>query len=100
MKYFYSLILILVCILKTNSQQPDPLITSDYLLQKKWVDSIYNSISLKEKIGQLFIPMVFSNGDSVHLKKTLDLVKKYKIGGLIFSKGNSKSQIEWSNVFQ
>ena len=41
---------------------------------------------------------VFSNGDSVHLKKTLDLVKKYKIGGLIFSKG--LGQTDWLNRFQ
>ena len=100
MKYFYSLILIFFCLLKANSQQPDPLLSFDHLLQKKWVDSIYKSISLKEKIGQLFMPIVFSNADSVHLKETLDLVKKYKIGGLIFSKGNSESQIKWSNIFQ
>ena len=100
MKYFYSLILIFFCFLNVNSQQPDPLLSSDHLLQKKWVDSIYNSISLKEKIGQLFMPIVFSNSDSVQLKETLDLVKKYKIGGLIFSKGNSDSQIKWSNIFQ
>jgi CRISPR/Cas system-associated endonuclease/helicase Cas3 len=85
MKYFYSLIIILFCVLKTNSQQPDPLLSQDYLLQKKWVDSIYNSITLKEKIGQLFIPMVFSNSDSSHLKNTLELVKKNQIGGIIFS---------------
>ena len=27
--------------------------------QAKWVDSIYNGLSLKEKVGQLFMPMVF-----------------------------------------
>ena len=100
MKYFYSLIIILFCVLKTNSQQPDPLLSQDYLLQKKWVDSIYNSITLKEKIGQLFIPMVFSNRDSSHLKNALELVEKNKIGGIIFSKGTPDSQIEWSNIFQ
>ena len=100
MKYFYSLILIVLFLFKANSQQSDPLRSFDHLLQKEWVDSIYKSISLKEKIGQLFMPMVFSNGDSVHFKKTLDLVKKHKIGGLVFSKGSSKSQIEWSNIFQ
>ena len=68
MKYFYSLILIFFCFLKVNSQQPDPLLSSDHLLQKKWVDSIYNSISLKEKIGQLLMPIVFSNSYFVQLK--------------------------------
>jgi len=100
MKYLYSLIVLLFCLLETNAQQPDPLLSSDHLSQKKWVDSVYKSISLKEKIGQLFIPMVFSNGDSSQLKNTLDLVKKNQIGGIVFSKGTTKSQIEWGNFFQ
>ena len=78
--------IIFFCLLKTYSQQPDPLLSKDFLDQKKWVDSIYNSITLKEKIGQLFVPMVFSNRDSFHLKNTLDLVKRNQIGGVIFSK--------------
>ena len=79
MKHLYILILILFCLLKANSQQPDPLLSQDHLLQKKWVDSLYKSITLKEKIGQLFIPIVFSNSDSSHLKNTLELVKKNQI---------------------
>ena len=92
--------IIFFCLLKTYSQQPDPLLSKDFLDQKKWVDSIYNSITLKEKIGQLFVPMVFSNRDSFHLKNTLDLVKRNQIGGVIFSKGSPKTQIEWSNLLQ
>tara|TARA_B110000444_G_scaffold255113_1_gene288850 strand:- start:3521 stop:6448 length:2928 start_codon:yes stop_codon:yes gene_type:complete len=99
MKYFYSLILVFF-VFKTYSQQPDPLISDDIILQKKWVDSIFSSITLEEKIGQLFIPMVFSNRDSSHLRKTIELIRKNNIGGIIFSKGLPKSQIEWSNILQ
>ncbi len=99
MKYFYSLILVFF-VFKTYSQQPDPLLSDDIILQKKWVDSIFSSITLEEKIGQLFIPMVFSNRDSSHLRKTIELIKKNNIGGIIFSKGLPKSQIEWSNILQ
>ena len=35
-----------------------PLNTVDSTFQKKWVDSVYNSMSLKEKIGQLFMVQV------------------------------------------
>ncbi len=38
-----------------------PLITTDSIAQKKWVDSVYNSLSQKEKIGQLFMVDLFSN---------------------------------------
>ena len=95
--FFLTLYLSLVY---SYSQVNDPLITSDSLSQNEWVESTYNKLKLDEKIGQLFIPLVFSNMDSVHFNKTLRLVKKYKIGGLIFSKGSTKSHIEWSNFFQ
>jgi len=100
MKYLKYLLLTLLCCVDIKAQQPDPLLAPDYLGQKHWVDSLYKSITLEEKIGQLFFPMVFSNRDSTHLKKTLKLVKSNKIGGIIFSKGSTNSQIDWSNIFQ
>ena len=33
----------------------NPLLTKDFENQTKWVDSIYNRLSLDEKIGQLFV---------------------------------------------
>ena len=83
-------------------QEIDPLaVSTDNLpLQKKWVDSIYNTFSLDEKIGQLFMPMVFSERDSLHYKSTLDLIKNHKIGGLVFSRGGPVKQSQWLNTFQ
>ena len=83
-------------------QEIDPLAVSTDNLhsQKKWVDSIYNTFSLDEKIGQLFMPMVFSERDSLHYKSTLDLIKNHKIGGLVFSRGGPVKQSQWLNTFQ
>ena len=36
------------------SQTKDPLMSEDFEKQSVWVDSIYNSMTLDEKIGQLF----------------------------------------------
>src|SRR6478735_2618240 len=52
--------------------------------QKKWVDSVYNSLTLEEKIGQLFMIAAYSNKDSVHIKSIDKLIQNNKIGGLIF----------------
>ena len=52
--------------------------------QQRWVDSIYSKLSLEEKVGQLFMPMVFTERDSSHFHFTLNLIKKYKVGGLVF----------------
>ena len=53
------------------SQQPDPLLVDETKNQNQWVDSIYSTLSLDEKIGQLFFPMVFS-------KKTISILRKLK----------------------
>ena len=48
-------------ILNLFSQENDPLLVNiaDRNNQEIWVDSIYNKMSLDQKIGQLFMPMVF-----------------------------------------
>ena len=45
-------------------------------LQKAWVDSTYSSLSLKEKIGQLYMVQVFSNQDDTTMKSILNQIKK------------------------
>ena len=67
--------------------QTDPLLDNDLVGQQKWVDSIYGELTLDEKIGQLFMPMVFTERDSSHFNDTYKLIKKYKVGGLVFSLG-------------
>ena len=63
--FIFLLLLIGYC----NAQQPDPLLADNPLLQKKWVDSIYSVLRLDEKIGQLFIPIVFSKKDRNHFNE-------------------------------
>ena len=82
------------------AQQPDPLLSENPKHQNKWVDSIYNSLSLDQKIGQLFTPMVFSKKDKDHFDETKNLIEKYHIGGIIFSSGSPFKQSQWLNEFQ
>ena len=82
-------------------QTPDSLLDFENQdRQVKWVDSIYNGLSLKEKVGQLFMPMVFSERDSSHYKFNLNLIKEYNLGGLVFSLGGPVVQSQWLNSFQ
>ncbi len=78
----------------------NPLLTSDYEAQEKWVDSVYQSMNLKEKVGQLFMIMVFSNQDiNVH-KNVIREIKENNIGGLIYSKGGPIRQAKLNNEYQ
>ncbi|MDT0686490.1 glycoside hydrolase family 3 N-terminal domain-containing protein [Autumnicola psychrophila] len=88
--------------LATNlfSQQRNPLISEDFPAQKEWVDSIYNSMSLEEKIGQLFMVDVFSNAPESKTDKIKKLIEEQHIGGVIFSKGGPLRQAKLTNEFQ
>ena len=96
----YLLVLFVGFSLSLKSQTPDPLLAADQKKQKYWVDSIYNALTPKEKVGQLFMPMVFSERDSAHFTQTMNLVKNNHVGGLIFSLGGPVEQTQWLNAFQ
>lgn len=82
------------------AQQPDPLLSKTPQLQQKWVDSVFNTLSVDQKIGQLFTPMVFSRKDTTHYQEIKTLIEKYHIGGIIFSQGGPVKQTQWLNAFQ
>jgi beta-glucosidase-like glycosyl hydrolase/CubicO group peptidase (beta-lactamase class C family) len=98
-KYSFSFLFICFSIVGF-SQQINPLLTKDYQAQTKWVDSVYNSLSLQEKIGQLFMVDIFSSDPKEKVNKIKLLIKDYYIGGIIFSKGGPKRQIKLNNEFQ
>jgi len=83
-----------------SQAQIDPLLSEDIASQKKWVDSVYNSLSLKQKVGQLFMVDVFSEKGKAEQNRILKLIKNDEIGGIIFSKGGPVGQAKMHNVLQ
>ncbi len=97
----YFLFVVIVCSLSGYAQQVSPLIVSDqYEAQKHWVDSIYNGLTLREKIGQLFMVDVFSSKPKQVTDKIKKLITEYHIGGVIFSKGGPQRQAKLNNEYQ
>ncbi len=70
------------------------------MAKTEWVDSVFNSMSVDERIGQLFMVAAYSNKDAKHLKNLKLLVKNYHIGGLIFFQGGPGRQIDMINSLQ
>jgi len=68
--------------------------------ETKWVDSIYNKMSVEEKIGQLFMVSAYSNKDSTHAMTIDKLVQEYKVGGIIFFQGGPVRQAKLTNRYQ
>mgnify|MGYP001248153353 CR=1 FL=1 len=81
-------------------QYLDPLRTEDYYAQEKWVDSILNSMTIDQKMGQLFMVQAYSNSDSVHENKIKEMILKYHIGNLIFMQGTPTKQVQLTNIYQ
>ena len=77
-----------------------PLVSSDSLAQKQWVDSLYNTMNLKERVGQLFMVQAFSEEKNLQKTKLLELIKKQHIGGIIYSNGGPVRQAKLDNELQ
>ena len=95
----FILFILILSTQKLNSQTVDPLISEDFLNQEKWVDSIYNNLTLDEKIGQLFFVQATSKNKN-NSEKILNDIKNFKIGGLIFSTGHPSIQANLTNKYQ
>ena len=101
MKKLVASIIFSLCCITVFSQQINPLLVeNDIEKQRKWVDSIYGNMSLQEKVGQLFMPVVFSSDTKVATDKIKDLINNQYVGGIIFSKGGPKRQAKLSNEYQ
>ena len=99
---YLSLILLLFCAKIALSQENSnhPLHTEDVLQQQKWVDRIYNSMTVKERVGQLFMVQVMSKNSDKDNAAVFNLVKEEQIGGIIYSNGGPYRQAKLNNQLQ
>ncbi len=100
MRYYYLLLAIVIYPIFSQAQDTNPLLANDAVSQKKWVDSLYNNMSLQEKIGQLFMIQVFSNQGPQNKAKIVKQIKEQHIGGIIYSNGGPVRQAKLNNELQ
>lgn len=95
-----SLSVLFFIVFSIASGQKNPLVVKDSLSQIQWVDAKYQSMSLDEKIGQLFMVSVASNQGKASTDKIKQLIIDQKIGGVIFSVGGPVQQAKLTNNYQ
>ena len=100
MRQFFTLIFFIFSLTLLGQDSASSLENSDMELQKTWVDSTFNSLSLKEKIGQLYMVQVFSNQDQATKKTILNQITTHHIGGVIYSNGGPVRQAQLNNELQ
>jgi beta-glucosidase-like glycosyl hydrolase/CubicO group peptidase (beta-lactamase class C family) len=68
--------------------------------EQNWVDSVFNSLTPDQRLGQLFMVAAYSNKDKKHAQYTEFLIKNYGIGGLMFLQGGPRRQAHLTNRYQ
>ena len=68
--------------------------------REKWVDSIYNSLSDKQRVAQMFMVAAYSNLNEAHYQELEDMIRQYNVGGLLFMQGGPGRQVNLINRYQ
>lgn len=73
----------------------------DYLTrQERWADSLLATMTLDEKVGQLFMIATFSNRTENYYQQVENNIATYHLGGLIFFQGGPYRQAKLTNRYQ
>ncbi|UBM58416.1 serine hydrolase [Marinilongibacter aquaticus] len=68
--------------------------------QKAWADSVFSTLTLDQKIGQVLMPRGNFSGQGYEPEKLREWVEKYRIGGLAMFAGQPSVQAEIINQMQ
>jgi len=66
----------------------------------RWADSVYNSLTLDQRIAQLMIIRAYSWKDSLYNDSLLKIVVSHNVGGVCFFKGSPLRQANLTNLLQ
>ena len=66
----------------------------------KWVDSVFNSLTPKERIGQLFLVRAHTNLGQKFVDSVGTIVKNEQLGGLVVFQGGPIRHLEMINNYQ
>lgn len=67
---------------------------------RQWVDRQMESMTLKQKVGQLFIHTVQPDYTQFNKNMLRKIIDNYGIGGLLFSSGEMEKQVKLTNYVQ
>ena len=79
-------------------QKADPPFLS--YMNHPWVDSVLQTLSAEERIAQCIWIAGWSDKEISHEVEVSDIIRKYKIGGIIFFQGTAQKQAELTNYYQ
>lgn len=85
---------------QNSKAQPSPIITATQSPEcKEWVDSVYATLSERQRVAQLVFPKVAPNQGEAS-RQQIRAYTKEDVGGLLFSAGTLAQNIEMTNLAQ
>jgi len=66
----------------------------------QWVDSLMKTLTLDQKIGQLFMIQAYSTQKSQKTEELIKQINQFQVGGVIFMQGGPLAQSRICNSFQ
>ena len=97
-KLYISIILIFISLLVHSQHRVRPPFLE--YENDQWVDSVFNSLSPDEKIGQLIMVPAYSKKGGKHRIRLIKMVKENKIGGIISMQGGPMRHLNMVNQLQ
>ncbi|MEX2511710.1 MAG: glycoside hydrolase family 3 N-terminal domain-containing protein [Cyclobacteriaceae bacterium] len=87
-------------VLASDTFPRDPLLSENPQAQAHWVDSVFQSMTFEERVGQLFMVAAYSNKGHEHNEEISQLIEEQHLGGLIFFQGGPVRQAHLTNHYQ
>jgi len=68
--------------------------------QHQWVDSVFNSLTPKERIGQLFLVRAHTDLGQKYIDSVGTVIQKEQLGGLVVFQGGPVRHLDMINAYQ
>lgn len=68
--------------------------------QRRWVDSVFNSLSVNERIAQLFMVRVHPNLGKSYVDSVERIIRQERLGGIVLFQGGPLAQVNAVNQLQ
>lgn len=100
--YIFTVLLLFFTtnVIGRNVVEPNLLKNVDKAKMKHWVDSVYNSMSLDERIGQLIVLHLSGSDTESNRAQITRWVRNTNAGGILFLKGTPVGQAGLTNLAQ
>ena len=91
---------VLLLLIFSTSELFGPPSVKEQLHSNTWAETTFDSLSVDERLAQLFMIEVRPTYGAKHLAAVQRTIEEHQVGGVIFFKGNPTDQVKLTNKFQ